>query len=243
MSSEARMPSVCAVFGGSRGIGRAVAQLLAEKGHRVVVVARNMEAAQATASALGSEHIALSCDVSKEQEVLKTFEKIQSHCGSINYLVNAAGVNRDGLLLRMKTDDIVTLLHTNLLGAMLTCRSALKGMLHNQGGAIVNIGSVVGLKGNAGQCAYSASKAGLEGFTRSLAKEVAGRNIRVNLVAPGFIHTDMTAELKEEELRKKIPLGRFGEPREVAQAVLFLLESLYVTGQVVVVDGGLHLVM
>ncbi|MBN3308496.1 carbonyl reductase family member 4 [Amia ocellicauda] len=237
------MSKVCAVFGGSRGIGKAVSQLLAKKGHRVIVVARNLEAAQSTATSLGEDHLALSCDVSKEHDVQETFEKIQSSCGNINYLVNAAGLNRDGLLLRTKTEDMVTLLHTNLLGAMLTCKSALRGMLHNQGGAIVNIGSVVGLKGNAGQSVYSASKAGLEGFTRSLAKEVAARNIRVNLVAPGFIHTDMTAGMNVEELSRNIPLGRFGEPQEVAQAVLFLLESPYVTGQVLVVDGGLQLAM
>ncbi|MED6266132.1 reductase [Characodon lateralis] len=130
-----------------------------------------------------------------------------------------------------------------MLGSMLTCRAALRSMLHTQGAAIVNIGSVVGLKGNSGQCVYSASKAGLEGFTRSLAKEVASRNIRVNLLAPGFIHTDMTAGLREEAGARSIPLGRFGTPDEIAQAALFLLESSYITGQVLVVDGGLQLAM
>lgn len=240
------MSRLSVVFGGSRGIGRAVARLLAQRGHRVVVISRNAEAAQATAAALpGADHVALSCDVSKEKEVQKTFEGIQKNCGTVGYLVNAAGINRDGLLLRTRPDDMVSLLQTNLLGSMLTCRVALRSML-GQGGAIVNIGSVVGLKGNAGQCAYSASKAGLEGFTRSLAKEVASRNVRVNLVAPGFIRTDMTAGLREEETgggERRIPLGRFGEPEEVAQAVLFLLESPYITGQVLVVDGGLQLAM
>ncbi|KAF5892272.1 carbonyl reductase family member 4, partial [Clarias magur] len=172
------------VFGGSRGIGRAVAQLLAQRGHRVVVVSRSQEAAQATADELsGAEHIGLGCDISKEHEVQKAFDTISKTCGPVGYLVNAAGINRDGLLLRCKTEDMVSVLNTNLLGSMLTCRAVLRSMLTN-GGAIVNIGSVVGVKGNAGQSVYSASKAGLDGFTRSLAKEVASRNIRVNLVAP-----------------------------------------------------------
>lgn len=231
------------VFGGSRGIGRAVAQLLAQRGHRVVVISRNQEAAQATADTLsGAEHVGLGCDISKEQEVQRAFDTITKTCGAVGYLVNAAGINRDALLMRCKSEDMVSVLHTNLLGSMLTCRAVLRSMLSN-GGAIVNIGSVVGVKGNAGQSVYSASKAGLEGFTRSLAKEVASRNIRVNLVAPGLIRTDMTAGLKEEEYGKRIPLGRFGDPQEVAHAVLFLLESPYITGHVLLVDGGLQLTM
>lgn len=238
------MSRLAVVCGGSRGIGKAVSCLLAERGCRVAVVSRNKDVAQATVASLhGDEHIAFSCDISKEQEVQKTFEMIQKTCGNISYLVNAAGINRDGLLLRTKPEDMVALLHTNLLGSMLTCRAALRSMLHSQGAAIVNIGSVVGLKGNSGQCVYSASKAGLEGFTRSLAKEVASRNIRVNLLVPGFIHTDMTAGMREEALERSIPLGRFGEPEEVARAVLFLLESHYITGEALVVDGGLQLAM
>lgn len=238
------MSRLAVVCGGSRGIGQAVSRLLAERGCRLVVVSRNEDAAQATVASLrGAEHVALSCDVSKEQEVQKTFETIQKTCGNISYLVNAAGINRDALLLRTRPEDMVSQLHTNLLGTMLTCRAALRSMLHTKGAAIVNIGSVVGLKGNAGQCVYSASKAGLEGFTRSLAKEVASRQIRVNLLVPGFIHTDMTTGLTEEDKLRSIPLGRFGEPEEVAHAVLFLLESPYITGEVLVVDGGLQLAM
>uniref|UniRef100_A0A3Q0T3C1 3-ketoacyl-[acyl-carrier-protein] reductase beta subunit n=1 Tax=Amphilophus citrinellus TaxID=61819 RepID=A0A3Q0T3C1_AMPCI len=235
------MSRLAVVCGGSRGIGKAVSHLLAERGCRIAVVSRSEGIAQATVASLHGGMVL--CDISKEQEVQKTFETIQKTCGNISYLVNAAGINRDGLLVRTKPEDMVSLLHTNLLGSMLTCRAALRSMLHSQGAAIVNIGSVVGLKGNSGQCVYSASKAGLEGFTRSLAKEVASRNIRVNLLAPGFIHTDMTAEMSEEAVKRSIPLGRFGEPEEVARAVLFLLESSYVTGEVLVVDGGLQLAM
>ncbi|XP_051500939.1 carbonyl reductase family member 4 [Myxocyprinus asiaticus] len=237
------MSRLVVVFGGSRGIGRAVSQRLAQRGHRVVVLSRNQEAAQAAADTLpGGQHLGLSCDVSKEETVRRTFETISKSCGTVGYLVNAAGINRDAVLLRSKSEDMVSVLHTNLLGSMLTCKAALRSML-GHGGAIVNIGSVVGVKGNAGQCVYSASKAGLEGFTRSLAKEVATRNIRVNLVAPGFIRTNMTAGLENDEAVRRIPLGRFGEPAEVAQAVVFLLESPYITGQILLVDGGLQLAM
>lgn len=238
------MSRLAVVCGGSRGIGKAVSRLLAERGCRLAIISRSKDAAEATVASLhGDNHVAFSCDVSIEPEVQKTFETIQKTCGKITYLVNAAGINRDSLLLRTKPEDMVSLLHTNLLGSMLTCRAALRSMMTVQGASIVNIGSVVGLKGNAGQCVYSACKAGLEGFTRSLAKEVASRSVRVNLLAPGFIHTDMTAALKEDDGGRYIPLGRFGKPEEVAQAALFLLESPYVTGQVLVVDGGLQLAM
>ncbi|XP_044536134.1 3-oxoacyl-[acyl-carrier-protein] reductase isoform X2 [Gracilinanus agilis] len=188
-------------------------------------------------------HLALQCDVAKEEDVQKAFEEMETNLGPVNFLVNAAGINRDGLLLRTKTEDMVSQLHTNLLGSMLTCKAALRNMIQQQGGSIVNIGSVVGLKGNSGQCVYSASKGGLVGFSRSLAKEVARKKIRVNVIAPGFIHTDMTKGMKEEQLMKNIPLGRFGEPSDVAHAVIFLLETPYVTGHVLIVDGGLQLVM
>ncbi|XP_005145567.1 3-oxoacyl-[acyl-carrier-protein] reductase isoform X1 [Melopsittacus undulatus] len=235
------MGKVCAIFGGSRGIGKAVAELLAQKGCHLAIIGRNLEVAQATARSLGAGHLAIKCDVSSEQEVQNAFEEMQRNLGPVNYLVNAAGINRDGLLLRTKTEDMVAQIHTNLLGTMLTCKTAVKSMIQQQGGAIVNIGSVVGLKGNSGQSVYSATKAGLVGFSRSLAKEVAKKQIRVNVVAPGFIHTEMTAHLEEDQLKQAILLGRFGEPREVAEAVVFLLETPYVTGSILVVDGGLQL--
>ncbi|XP_069349774.1 3-oxoacyl-[acyl-carrier-protein] reductase [Eulemur rufifrons] len=180
------MDKVCAIFGGSRGIGRAVAQLLALKGYRLAIVARNLDVAQAAASDLGGDHLAFSCDVAKEHDVQNTFEEIQKHLGQINFLVNAAGINRNSLLVRTKTEDMISQLHTNLLGSMLTCRAAMRTMIQQQGGSIVNIGSIIGLKGNFGQSVYSASKGGIVGFSRSLAKEVARKKIRVNVVAPGL---------------------------------------------------------
>ncbi|XP_054341131.1 3-oxoacyl-[acyl-carrier-protein] reductase isoform X1 [Pongo pygmaeus] len=247
------MDKVCAVFGGSRGIGRAVAQLMARKGYRLAIIARNLEGAKAAAGDLGGDHLAFSCDVAKEHDVQNTFEEMEKHLGRVNFLVNAAGINRDSLLVRTKTEDMVSQLHTNLLGSMLTCKAAMRTMIQQQGGSIVNVGhrrgmllrkrSIVGLKGNSGQSVYSASKGGLVGFSRALAKEVARKKIRVNVVAPGFVHTDMTKDLKEEHLKKNIPLGRFGETIEVAHAVVFLLESPYITGHVLVVDGGLQLIL
>uniref|UniRef100_A0A8C9S5A3 3-ketoacyl-[acyl-carrier-protein] reductase beta subunit n=1 Tax=Scleropages formosus TaxID=113540 RepID=A0A8C9S5A3_SCLFO len=241
---------LCAVFGGSRGIGRSVARLLAERGRGAAVVSPGLECAQATSPPLtAADHGALSCDVSDELRVRRTFERLRQRSGGIRYLVNAAGVDRCaharcGWGLRGGRPRTWWTSYTpNLLGTVLTCRAALRSMLRKPGGAIVNVGSVVGLKGNAGQGIYSATKAALEGFACSLAKEVAARNIRVNLVAPGFIRTDMTTALGEEHPKVAIPLGGFGEPSQVAHAVLFLLQTPYVTGQVLVVDDGMQLVM
>nr|XP_054410668.1 3-oxoacyl-[acyl-carrier-protein] reductase isoform X7 [Pongo abelii]XP_054410669.1 3-oxoacyl-[acyl-carrier-protein] reductase isoform X7 [Pongo abelii] len=191
------MDKVCAVFGGSRGIGRAVAQLMARKGYRLAIIARNLEGAKATAGDLGGDHLAFSCDVAKEHDVQNTFEEMEKHLGRVNFLVNAAGINRDSLLVRTKTEDMVSQLHTNLLGSMLTCKAAMRTMIQQQGGSIVNVGhrrgmllrkrSIVGLKGNSGQSVYSASKGGLVGFSRALAKEVARKKIRVNVVAPAYL--------------------------------------------------------
>ncbi|XP_036996268.2 3-oxoacyl-[acyl-carrier-protein] reductase isoform X4 [Artibeus jamaicensis] len=192
------MNKVCAVFGGSRGIGRAVAQLMAQKGYRLAIISRNVEVAKATAGALGGGHLAFRCDVAKERDVQNTFEEIEKNLGPVNFLVNTAGINRDSLLVRTKSEDMLSQLHTNLLGSMLTCKAAVKTMIQQQGGAIVNV---------------------------------------------GFVHTDMTKGLKEEHIKNNIPLGRFGEPVDVAHAVVFLLESPYITGHVLVVDGGLQLVI
>ncbi|XP_046303605.1 3-oxoacyl-[acyl-carrier-protein] reductase isoform X4 [Marmota monax] len=192
------MNKVCAIFGGSRGIGRAVAQLMAQKGYRLAIIARNLEVAKAAAGDLGGNHLAFSCDVAKEHDVQHIFEEMEKHLGQVNFLVNAAGINRDSLLVRTKTEDMISQLNTNLLGSMLTCKAAMRTMIQQQGGSIVNV---------------------------------------------GFVHTDMTKDLKEEQLKKSIPLGRFGETIEVAHAIVFLLESPYITGHVLVVDGGLQLVV
>ncbi|XP_017651563.1 carbonyl reductase family member 4 isoform X4 [Nannospalax galili] len=202
------MDKVCAVFGGSRGIGRAVAQLMAQKGYRLAIVSRNLEMARAAAGELGGDHLAFSCDVSKEQDIQNTFEEMEKRLGPVHFLVNAAGINRDSLLIRAKTEDMVSQLHTNLLGSMLTCKAAMKMMIQ-QGGSIVNVGSIIGLKGNVGQSVYSASKGGLVGFSRALAKEVARKKVRVNVVAP--VKTDTQ---RRKEAQKKVQ-WETGQKRKV----------------------------
>lgn len=239
---------VCAVFGGSRGIGRAVSKLLASRGGTVVVLSRDSDCAAGCVNWLRrvtcrEQHLSLSCDVGCYTSVQNSLQHIRNNLGPVNVLVNAAGVNYDNLLLRTKPDEIQRTINTNLLGSMFTSQVVLKHMLRDRNGVITNIGSVVGMKGNVGQCVYAASKSGLVGFTKSLAKEIASRNIRVNMVAPGFIDTDMTSNLGKgnSEIEHLIPLGRYGKTHEVAEVVCFLVETPYITGQVVLVDGGLSL--
>ncbi|XP_060040260.1 3-oxoacyl-[acyl-carrier-protein] reductase isoform X2 [Erinaceus europaeus] len=186
------MDKICAIFGGSRGIGRGVAQLMAQKGYRLAIISRNLEVAKATARELGVHHLAFRCDVAKEQDVQNTFEEMEKSLGPVKFLVNSAGLNRNNLLVRTETEDMISLLHTNLLGSMLTCKAAVKTMIRQQGGSIVNIGSIIGLKGLPGESAYCASKAGLVGFSRALAKEVARKKIRVNVVEPEITVTNTT---------------------------------------------------
>lgn len=227
--------SGCAlVTGGNRGIGLAVAQRLREDGWTVVVGSRSGVAPD------GLEAVAL--DVSDPASIEAAFEAIEERHGAVTLLVANAGVTRDTLLMRMSDDDIDDVLQTNLAGSIRLARRALKGMLRARAGSIVLMGSVVGMLGSGGQVNYAASKAGLIGAARSLAREVGSRGIRVNVIAPGFVETDMTAELDEAQrsaILGSIPLGRYAQPAEVAEVVSFLSTASYVTGAVIPVDGGL----
>ncbi len=237
--------AVALVTGGSRGIGRAVAQRLVDCGCRVAIVGRDEEGATSAARAIGGTDmvIGLRADVSDAAQVAKAVGATETQLGPISILINNAGLARDGLVVRMSEEQWDTVLDVNLKGAFNTIKTVCRGMMKRRSGRIVNISSVVGLTGNRGQANYAASKAGLIGLTKSIAKELASRKILVNAVAPGFITTDMTDGLPEaarEELLSQIPLGRLGAPDDVAGAVVFLSSPLadYITGQVLVVDGG-----
>ncbi len=239
---------VALVTGGSRGIGRAVAELLAARGHRVAInYVSNANAANDTVAAstsAGGSAIAVQGDVGDEEQVAALLDAVQEQLGPIEILVNNAGITRDDLLMRMKADAWDAVMETNLKSVFLCSKASLRGMLRAKWGRIINISSVAGVYGNAGQANYAAAKAGVIGFTKSLAKEIGSRGITVNAVAPGFIATDMTAALGDEAAEaasKQTTLGRLGRPEEVASAVGYLAseEASYVTGQTIVVDGGL----
>ena len=235
------------VTGAGRGIGREIALTLARAGANIGVCDVDLVTAQSTAAeiqALGPKAMALRCDVSKAADIAEVVAAFCAQFSAIDILVNNAGITRDGLLVRMKEEDWDLVLAINLKSAFLCCKEVSRLMMKARYGKIVNIASVVGLMGNAGQANYSASKAGLIGLTKTLAKEFAGRNIQVNAVAPGFIQTAMTDKLSapdREKLASQIPMQRLGSPLDVANAVLFLSSSLsdYITGQVITVDGGL----
>ncbi len=239
---------VAVVTGGSRGIGRAIALGLSAQGAKVVIGARNPETAQkvvAEIEAAGAEGIAVAADISREAEADGLIQTGLKRFGRLDILVNNAGITKDGLLIRMKEEDWDAVLDVNLKGAFFTTRAALRPMLRAQNGRIVNISSVAGTMGIPGQANYSASKAGLIGFTKAVAKEVASRSITVNAVAPGFIETEMTAVLSEDRKKSylgQIPMGRFGAAEEVAALVSFLVSEAasYITGQVITIDGGLR---
>ncbi|HMN69736.1 MAG TPA: 3-oxoacyl-[acyl-carrier-protein] reductase [Bdellovibrionales bacterium] len=236
------------VTGSSRGIGAGIAKHLAEHGARVAVTYSSSAASaeKIVGELKGEGHILVSMNVSDSASVEAGFAEIMSRFDGIDGLVNNAGITRDQLLMRMKDEDFDAVIATNLRGAYLCSKAVMRPMLKARAGAIVNISSVIGQMGNAGQSNYAASKGGLEGFTRSVALEVASRGIRVNAVAPGFIVTDMTDALDEkqkEAIQSKIPLQRLGSVEDISHAVSFLLgdASLYITGQVLQVNGGLYM--
>jgi 3-oxoacyl-[acyl-carrier protein] reductase len=234
---------VALVTGGSRGIGAAISRELARAGARVAVNYRSgSEAAEALAGELGG--IAVAADVADGGQVGALVDTVERDLGEIDFLVNNAGITRDTLIARMTDEDWAQVLDTNLRGAFLTCRALSRKMLRRRSGAIVNISSVVGLHGNAGQANYAAAKAGIIGMTKALARELGSRGVRANAIAPGYIATELTDVLPEEAKKTILaatPLGRLGEPADVAGAVRFLCsdEAAFVTGEVLLVDGGL----
>ncbi|HEX2093570.1 MAG TPA: 3-oxoacyl-ACP reductase FabG [Longimicrobiaceae bacterium] len=236
---------VALVTGGSRGIGLAVATELAAAGARLAVVARDEARAQVAAGRLpGEGHRGYGCDVSDPEAVNALVKRVEDEMGSLDVLVNNAGVTRDNVLMRIRDDDWDLVVDTNLRGAFNTIRAASRGMMKRRAGRVINISSVVGITGNKGQANYAASKAGLIGLTKSVAKELASRGVLVNAVAPGYIETDMTSDLPEaarEGLSSQIALGRLGKPEDIAPVVRFLAGpgASYITGQVLVVDGGM----
>ncbi len=238
---------VAIVTGSTRGIGQAIAEELARQGAKVVISGRNGERAQQVAAAIqeaGGEAIAVQADVSHMEDAQRLVKETLDRWGRIDILVNNAGITRDNLLLRMSEEEWDTVLQVNLKGAFNCTKSVTRQMMKQRQGRIINITSVVGQMGNAGQANYAASKAGLIGFTKSVARELASRNITCNAVAPGYIQTDMTAALDDavkDSLKQQIPLGRLGTPEDVARVVAFLCsdDAAYITGQVINVDGGM----
>ena len=237
---------VALVTGASRGIGKAAALALARQGAKVVVnYARSSDAAEATVSEIteaGGEAIATQADVSQSEQVDNLIKTTLDKMGRIDVLVNNAGITKDTLLLRMKPEQWQAVIDLNLTGVFLCTKAVSKTMLKQRSGRIINIASVAGQMGNPGQANYSAAKAGVIGFTKTVAKELANRGVTVNAVAPGFIETDMTEDLKSDDIVKSIPLGRYGKPEEVAGTIRFLAAdpaAAYITGQVFNVDGGM----
>ena len=252
MTSQSRISTdltgqVALVTGAARGLGRSIAETLASAGAKVACVDINADLLRETVAAIeaaGGSAMPLACNVTNSQRVHDVMEEVVKTWGGLQILVNNAGITRDALVMRMKDDQWDAVININLRGTFLFTRAAARPMMKGQRGRIINIASVSGLTGNPGQTNYSASKAGVIGITRTVAKELAGRNITVNAVAPGFIATEMTAALGDdviEEIEKQVPLGRMGQPQDVADAVLFLASEAagFITGHVLTVDGGL----
>ena len=235
---------VALVTGSTRGIGRAIVSACAEAGARVAVVGRDKGRADEVAAALGGDARGFACDVGNIAAVTQLVTDVEAAFGAVDILVNNAGLTRDNIVPRLKDEDWQIVIDTNLRGAFAAIRASTRGMMKRRWGRIINIASVVGLTGNKGQANYAASKAGLIGLTKSVAKELASRNVLANVVAPGFIDTDMTASLTPEAraaLTKQIPLERLGTGQDIAATVAFLASehASYITGQVFVVDGGM----
>ncbi|WP_049236861.1 3-oxoacyl-ACP reductase FabG [Moraxella canis] len=235
------------VTGASRGIGKAIAKRFAKEGHFVIGTATSEKGAEAISEYLSeSGGIGRVLDVCSNEDIDKLFEEIDSVYGGINVLVNNAGITKDGLLMRMKDEDWASVIDTNLTSVYRMSRRAVRGMMKARQGRIINITSVVGQMGNAGQANYAATKAGVEGFSRALAREIGSRGVTVNCVAPGFVETDMTEELDERlisSMLDAVPMGRMAQPEEVAAAVSFLAsdDASYITGAVLAVNGGMYM--
>jgi 3-oxoacyl-[acyl-carrier protein] reductase len=232
------------ITGSTRGIGRSIASTLYAAGARVAIVGRTQAATDEVAATLGDRARGFACDITDSEGLRSAIGRCEAALGPIDILVNNAGVTRDNLLVRLSEQDWDDVLAANLKGAFIATQAVIKGMMKRRQGRIINVTSVVGVTGNKGQANYAASKAGLIGFTKSVAKEYAGRGVLVNCIAPGFIDTDMTAALPEATraaLLESIPLGRLGTPGEIAGVILFLASDLsaYVTGQTLIVDGGM----
>ena len=240
------MTLTCLITGSSRGIGLAIAHHLAAKGHRVILNSRSPIAPEVLAQFDGYEQPVLQAtgDISQFDVAKQLVDELYDQGVQVDVLVNNAGITRDGLVMRMSEEDFNAVIQTNLNGCFNMCRHLTPRLLKQKGGRIINMTSVVGVMGNAGQVNYAASKAGMIGLTKSLAREVASRGITVNAIAPGFIETDMTDQLSDrvkEAMLGQIPLKRFGQVEHIAQTVDFLIDNDYITGQVIEVNGGLHI--
>ncbi|AEH32725.1 3-oxoacyl-ACP reductase FabG [Vibrio anguillarum] len=238
---------IALVTGASRGIGRAIAELLVERGATVIGTATSESGAAAISEYLGNNGKGLALNVTDVESIATTLKIINDEFGVIDILVNNAGITRDNLLMRMKDDEWSDIIDTNLTSIFRLSKAVLRGMMKKRNGRIINVGSVVGTMGNAGQTNYAAAKAGVIGFTKSMAREVASRGVTVNTVAPGFIETDMTKALNDDQRTAtlaQVPAGRLGDPREIASAVVFLAspEAAYITGETLHVNGGMYMV-
>ncbi len=238
---------IALVTGASRGIGRAIAELLVERGAKVVGTATSENGAQAISDYLGENGTGMVLNVTDVESIEAMMKAIKEQFGDVDILVNNAGITRDNLMMRMKEDEWQDILDTNLTPIFRMSKAVMRAMMKKRNGRIVNIGSVVGTMGNAGQVNYAAAKAGVIGFTKSMAREVASRGITVNTVAPGFIETDMTKALNDDQRAAtlaQVPAGRLGDPREIAAAVAFLAsdEAAYITGETLHVNGGMYMI-